>query len=357
MPNLHFMKSAKITFLLITILFLASCGPSKTVSLSVIRPAQITFPSEAQTILLVDRTKFKSGALNIIEGILTGELPTDDRVAVQEAMNTLRNTLTNSPRFNVKVFPERLEGNSITSAFPDPLPWEKIDSICSAEQADIVVCMEVFDTDWIVTRGTRIKKKSVVEGKNTREVEYTEYYAQGVGNIDFGIRAYYPKDRTIVDQQMLSDTHTWEGAGESPADAINILISKSAANKYLAKQIGDDYAYKISPMPVQIKRSFYGKCKNVEELNTGSRLADVGKWTEAIDEWKTGLSKSYKEKYKGRLAYNIAIGYEVLGQYGTAVNWAQDSYTKYDNKEGREYVRYLQQRIDEENDLKLQMNK
>lgn len=110
-------------------------------------------------------------------------------------------------------------------------------------------------------------------------------------------------------------------------------------------------------MPVQIKRSFYGKCKNVEELNTGARLADVGKWTEAIDEWKTGLSKSYKEKYKGRLAYNIAIGYEVLGQYGTAVNWAQDSYTKYDNKEGREYVRYLQQRIDEENDLKLQMNK
>ena len=209
MTNLHFMKSAKITFLLIAIVFLASCGPSKTVSLSVIRPAQITFPSDAQTILLVDRTKFKSGALNVIEGILTGELPTDDRVAVQEAMNTLRNTLTNSPRFNVKVFPERLEGNSITSVFPDPLPWEKIDSLCSAEQADIVVCMEVFDTDWIVTRGTRIKKKSVVEGKNTREVEYTEYFAQGVGNIDFGIRACYPKDRTIVDQQMLSDTHTW----------------------------------------------------------------------------------------------------------------------------------------------------
>ena len=68
------------------------------------------------------------------------------------------------------------------------------------------------------------------------------------------------------------------------------------------------------------------------------------------------MQKAEKEKDKGRLAYNIAVGYEVLGEYGTALQWAQDSYTKYGNKEGRSYVRYLQQRIDDENNLKLQMN-
>ena len=102
------MKSSKFYLLLISILFLAACGPTKNVSFNIIQPAQITLPADAQTILLVDRTKYKSAAWNTIEGILTGELPTDDRVAVQEAMNTLKNNLLNSPRFNVKVYPERL---------------------------------------------------------------------------------------------------------------------------------------------------------------------------------------------------------------------------------------------------------
>ena len=87
-----------------------ACGPSRSVSFNVTRPAEIAMPAAAQTILLVDRTKFKNQTLNVIEGILTGELPGDDRFAVQEAMNALKNTLYNSPRFNVKVSPERLEG-------------------------------------------------------------------------------------------------------------------------------------------------------------------------------------------------------------------------------------------------------
>lgn len=256
--------------------------------MNVIRPAEITLPADAQTILLVDRTKFKSETLNIIEGLLSGELPTDDRVAVQEAMNVLKNNLLNSPRFNVKVSPERLYGNSLTAAFPAPLSWEKIDSLCAAEHADIVVAMEVFDTDFIVTNGFRIQKRTVGEGNNKHEEEYKEYYAQGVGGIDFGIRSYYAKDRTIVDQQMLTDKHTWEGTGGSAADAVAALISKSNANKYLAQRVGENYAYKISPMPVKISRSFYGKSKHVEEVAIGSRLADVNKWTEAIDTWKIG---------------------------------------------------------------------
>ncbi len=351
------MKTAKFYFFLITIVFLTACGPTKTVSFNIIQPAQITLPADAQTILLVDRTKFKSATWNTIEGILTGELPTDDRVAVQEAMNTLKNNLLNSPRFNVKVSPERLIGNSMTATFPSPLSWEKIDSLCASEHADIVVAMEVFDTDFFVTNGSRVKKRTVGEGNNKREEAYTEYFAQGVGGIDFGIRAYYAKDRTIVDQQMLSDQHTWEGVGYSPIDAIGALISKSNANKYLANSIGENYAYKISPMPIRISRPFYGKSKHVDEVAMGSRLADVNKWTEAIDAWKNGLQKAEKEKDRGILAYNIAIGYEVLGEYGTALQWAQDSYTKYDNKEARNYTHYLQRRIDDENSLKVQMNK
>jgi tetratricopeptide (TPR) repeat protein len=336
-------------------LIISSCGPSRTVSFNVTRPAEITLPSEVNTILLVDRTKLSNETLNTIEGILTGEMPGDDKAAAQEAMMSLKNSLDNSPRFNVKILPDRLEGNSLTAAFPQALGWDIIDKLCKNNQTEIVICLEVFDSDFIVTNGSRIKKKTLGEATNKREVDYTEYYAQGVGSVKIGIRAYNNLNKTITDQQMIEKNNTWESTGQTPVDALALLISKSNANKYLSAGVGEDYAYKISPMPVRISRAFYGKSKHAPELETGSRYADVNQWDEAIDEWKKGLA-SARKKEAGYLAYNIAIAYEVLGEYGTALTWAQDSYTKYGNKNGRNYVQSLRRRINEEAILKRQMD-
>ncbi len=92
--------------LIIAIFLITSCGPSRIVSFNVTRPAQITLPSDINTMLLVDRTKFNNKMVNILEGILTGELPEDDRIAAQETMMRLKNKLDYSPRFNVKILPK-----------------------------------------------------------------------------------------------------------------------------------------------------------------------------------------------------------------------------------------------------------
>jgi tetratricopeptide (TPR) repeat protein len=332
-----------------------SCSSTRTVYFNITRPAQISLPSDVNTILLVDRTKFKNETLNIIEGLLTGEMPTDDRVAAQEALMSLKNKLDISPRYSVKISPDRLIGGSLNAAFPEALRWNVIDQLCTQNHAEMVVSLEVFDSNFIITKGTRVKKKTVGAGAEKKEVDYTEYYAQGVGNVKMGIRSYYNKDKTIVDQQMITKTNSWEGAGATPMDALRVLIDKAEANKYLARMVGEDYAYKISPMPVRISRPFNSKSKHVPEVASGSRYADVGQWKEAIDEWKKGLLKA-EPKEAGKIAYNIAVAHEVLGEYGTALTWAQDAYTKYGNTQARDYVRQLQKRINEENVLKQQMN-
>lgn len=351
------MNIAKTSFLsLLTVCFLiTSCGPSRIVSFNVTRPAEISLPSDINTVLLVDRTKFSNKMVNIIEGILTGEMPEDDKAAAQETMMSLKNALNYSPRYNVKILTDRLEGNSMTAAFPDALKWDVIDKLCVNNNAEAVVSLEVYDSNFIVTHGTRVKKKSVGEGTNKRDVEYTEYYAQGIGSVKMGIRTYYNKDKSIVDQQMINKSKTWDATGTSVLDAMRLLISKSNANKYLAANVGEDYAYKISPMPYTISRPFYGKSKHIPEVATGSRYADVNQWNEAITVWKNGLKKARK-KDAGFLAYNLAIAYEVLGEYGTAITWAQDSYTKYGNKNGRDYVWELRRRMNEEVVLNKQMN-
>ena len=146
-------------FLGIASMFFSSCGgPSKIVTFNVTRPADITLPAEAKTLLLVDRTKFKNGTLNILEGILTGEMPSDDKNAAHQALMTLKSNLDNSPRFNVKIHQERLEGNSLTTNFPPPLSWSVIDQLCVNNQSDVVVSLEVYDSNFIVTNGSRVKK-------------------------------------------------------------------------------------------------------------------------------------------------------------------------------------------------------
>jgi len=337
----------------IIVLFTA-CGPSRTVTFHAIRPAEITMPSDIKTILLVDRTKVKDKTMNIIEGILTGELPGDDKAAAQEAMMSMKNKLDESPRFDVRLFPGRLEGNSFTNSFPEALEWEKVQKLCDLNAAQVVVCLEIFDSDFIITNGTRIKKRYTGEGANRKEVEYTEYFAEGAGRVKIGYRLYDPKDKRIIDQQVLTENNRWEGSGVTKMDAVAALINKSNANKYLASQSGIAYAYKISPLPITITRPFYGKSKKVPEMQEGSRYADVNDWTGAIDAWKKGLAKA-SPKDAGKLAYDIAIAYEVKGEYGTAKNWAQDAYTKYGNKEGRDYVYQLDQRIREETLLGKQM--
>ena len=55
------------------------------------------------------------------------------------------------------------------------------------------------------------------------------------------------------------------------------------------------------------------------------------------------------------LSYNIAVAYEVLGDFKMAKEWAQTSYVRYGNRDGKEYYDLLQRRIRNEQRAKNQM--
>lgn len=327
-------------FIALALVFmLGACGAPRTVSLRSMRPAEITLPSSVKTLLIVDRSVQKK-SVNIIEGILTGELPGEDKSGIQEFLSGLNQQLGYSSRFKVITAAEKLPGNSLTSAFPEPLSWDQVQQLGDQYQAHAIVALEIFDTDFVITKG----RKNITEKIGDKEVQVLKYYAQGVGNITVGIRLYDIGNRNIVDQQKLSDTHAWEAAGNSIQQALLQLTSKRDATLYMGKAIGEDYAFKVAPMPIRISRSFRGKSKKSPELEQGTRYADVAQWGNAIDIWKSGLDRA-RNKEAGYLAYNIAIGYEVLGDFDSALNWAQTSYTRYGNKDARAYVNLIKNRL------------
>ncbi|WP_421753672.1 DUF6340 family protein [Croceimicrobium sp.] len=346
-----------IPAILVIAALLSSCGGQKPVMINTMRPAALTIDPGIQTLLLVDRTKpsKKGNWVNIGEGILTGEMPHQDKAAAQELLNSLKNALQSSPRYEVLIASERLEGNSLTAAFPDPLPEHLQFNIMNRYRADAILVLEVMDSDFIITQGTRKVKRKVVEGKNRREIEVDEWYAEGVANIRVGLRLYNPRNKELIDQQMISQTNTWEGAADSKAGALAALISRADAVRHLCGQIGHDYAYKIAPMPITLKRIFYTKSKESPELEEGGRMAEVGQWEEAIDIWKKGIPNAVEQKDAGRMAYNIAVAYEVLGDLEEAKRWAQDAYSRYGNKTARTYASQLQRRMHDERAVQNQL--
>lgn len=340
-----------------SILLFSQCAPSKRlVNMSAMRAAEITFPSYVNTILLLDRTKFDKTAVNVLEGILTGELPEEDKAGLQEAMSSLQNTLRASPRFTVKMASETLPGNSVTSAFPAALPWDKIEALCAQYQTEAIIAIEVFDTDFIVTNGHKKVKKKVKEENGTeKEIEVDEYYAEGIGNVKVGFRLYDPKAKSIIDQQLFTRTNTWRAKGNSIQDAVIHLIAKKDAARHVSALAANSYAYKIAPMPIYISREFWIKSKTSDHLVIGARHADVNDWKQAIYTWENGLPHCKNDKDAGRICYNIAIGYEVLGELDKAKEWAGISYVKYGNKKARDYSSVLDWRKKEEAIVKQQM--
>ncbi len=342
-PNTNFRFSAFL-FLLAAIQF--SCN--KQVYINTMRPAEITFPAHVNTILLVDRTEFERKGLGIVEGILTGEMPGEDKAGLQEAMNAFQQQLMTSPRFQLKRANEVLKGNSMTGAFPDPLDWNTIQRLCRSYGADAVVAIEIFDTDFIVTNGKRDVMREVVEKDGTkRQVKAVEFFAEGVGNAKIGFRLYDPKERTIADQQLFNPSNTWNTVGNTLTDAMGKLMQKSDATRYVSRMAGSTYASKIAPMPVQLSRFYYSKSKSVPEVGQGARQAEVGQWEAAIQTWRRRLSSPTETKDAGKLAYNLAVGYEVLGDFDKAKEWASRAYVDYGNKKGRSYNSLLDQRLRE----------
>ncbi|NQV52487.1 MAG: hypothetical protein HQ500_04855 [Flavobacteriales bacterium] len=346
------MKQILFAGIAIYMLSLAACTKKGRVSMNAMRPAEITVPAEIQNIVLLDRSLLdENKKLGILEGILTGELPEEDKAAVQRALSRLNSTMQSTPRFTATIASERLPGNSLTSAFPEQIAWSTIEGLCRKYKAQGVLAIEIFDTDFIITNGKRVTKKTVGEGDNKREIDVDEWYAKGVANLTMGIRFYDFANKTIIDEQFYKRTNTWESASGSRAEAIAKLIGKGDASSNLSADIGEMYASRIAPMPVRVHRPFYRRNKKSPAIAVGTRMADVNRWSDALEVWKEGIATA-DPKRAGFLTYNVAIAYEVLGDLDNALKYAQDAYILYNDREAQNYVQTLRNRKRDEERLK-----
>jgi hypothetical protein len=334
------MRKIKIPLMLVTA-FVLFCSTA-WVNITLTRPALITLPVEIKSIAIIDRTLQEKTRNNQIEKTITGEAFKQDEQAVREVTMGIIERCSEYGKFSFVKTDEHSVSDFTKNTFPTMLSWKEVEDLCKKYNTDAILSIELFDSDFLLTPG--------ISGGVNNPLQVS---ANGVAVINLGIRIYYPATRTIIDEFKINHRIDVGANTNSVLGAVNTILDKTEAINRTSYESGRMYGDRISPSFYTITREFFDKPKKNQNLRTGVRKSQVADWKGAIDSWTKALNDK-KKKVRRRAAYNIAVGYEVLGDLEMAKEWASKAFTEYGEKEAKPYYDALVYRINEEAALKRQ---
>jgi tetratricopeptide (TPR) repeat protein len=305
-------------------------------------PALVEVPKHIKTIAIIDRSVPDDGIRNRIEAGLTLEGIGQDKLGTQTAIDGVNAMLQNSVKFAVIRTNEAMIGQDVISAaFPEPLLWSKIEEICKKYEADAVIALEIYDSDFIITGG-----KAGIPGKGLA--------AHGVATVKIGFRFYDLGDGTIIDEYLFTHRMNWDAGGGNILEAVTSVMWKNDAIRKASYDAGYMYGQRISPSYYYITRHYYRRCKRDYDLAEGARMMEANDWDHAIEALNTALENGHR-KTKGRAAHNLAVVYEILGDLEQAREYARMAWGKYKSRKSRDYGFILNERIKEQELLEYQL--
>jgi hypothetical protein len=329
-------------FVFTGILAIIILSGSAWVKLTLVRPSEISLPDNLKSIAIIDRTVQEENTKNKIEQVITGEAFHQDEQALFRVAEGFVEACSGTKRFVTVKTAERYKSNGTKTTFPTPLEWDVVSEICAKHQTDVLLSIEIFDTDFILTNSpVKIDTKND-EGKVSTRLEFR---ANAVAVINFGIRLYDAANRVIVDEYQTAHRLNFDAQATTLQAAMNQLLDKTEGINQVSYDAGFIYGQRISPTYYQVTRYFFDKPK--KELGAGVRYSEVADWNNAIKAWMKVVDKGDR-KDAGRAAYNIAVAYEVLGDLELAKEWAAKSHTEFEEKDADDYYKMLTARIREE---------
>jgi hypothetical protein len=331
------------------VLGLSSCTTSQ-VLVNVQRPADITIAQDIQNVVVVNRSRPSKDNLagNIVEGLISGEGIGVDRKGAEYCVDGLISMLGSSERFTPKnVGGIELKGTG-TAAFPIPLAWNEVKSICGSYDGDALLVLETFDSDSRTIVGAPVARTRKIKGIKVKELRYP---ATLIMSVESGWRIYDVHKKLIIDENKFTEIKEFKAWGDSPELAQLNLPSKRMAIKRSGIYAGEQYGFRISPMWVKVNRTYYiGKH---EELKNAKQYVKRGDWDTAIEIWMP-LTDDVDVKISARAAFNMALASELKGSLDTAIEWAKKA-QKLGDKKAYNYINVLQKRKMDEEKLKQQL--
>ena len=330
------MRQKIFVLILTATALLAGCSKHGYVRLNYPQPPLAYLPEDVYTVAIINRSltteEDKKG--KVVEAITTGEVAGSDRLASDHCLKGVVDGAQSlvDIRFVIPN-PSHYIGTG-TRETPETLEWQLVEDICEANQADVLLVLETFDSnsDLVVTTAAN-QVGAILSGKPTQGLVIP---SQARMNVQSYWRMYDPLARSVVDQYQHTSFMTF--------NTIDGIFPSTALSE-TAYFSGQEYINRFIPTYFTVRRDLYKKTKGPDkrEFKAGFRRSEVANWKEAIEIWE-GLVDQSNRKTSGRACLNIAVANEVLGKTDEALKWAQRSYQEYDDELGRDYAKILLRR-------------
>jgi len=290
---------------------MASCGSMSTLKLDVLRPGEVTIDPEILSIAVVDNSLLYRG-----EGVHTVKTPrgsgTIDTLWIDDFPQIAAISMVDALQ-DKQFFNEVYYHNDKTNTYGrgNYMLNRKIEYICNKYDVQAVVFLESY----------MYKTKLAL-------VDLGDIY-YGTMDVSGGILwKIYEKNGTLLDQYFQTDSIFWDAAEGRYASLLNKLPRQTAATEVLAEYLGETYIKRVAPYWETVSRKYYSKGHFL--FMRANDLHAINNWSEAAKIWYYVYENGNKRQ-KAITSFNIALSYEVQGDFDEAVAWGKISQKLFDN--------------------------
>ena len=281
------------------------------------------------------------GHSTILDGENKGNVEIDLSRSVLYCLFATTQTMESTGEFDAVELMDISQNHSTNYYTRTPLTFSQAERLCADYQADALLTLN------------QLVLYDIVESFPTDEGTYYAYlqaYAQSHWTIHY---AGQTREATFTQ----ADTLLWESQLHyNRTQSLSDLPSRQEALHYLARELGNRIGSSFAPSWQTTRRYIY----ELPDLQAGLDAFRLQRWNSAINQWIT-IVDSKDKKAAACAAANIAIAYEMLGDYASACDYAQrasrlfgawkTAYGRQQQVNIRYYLAQLQARQARERDL------
>ena len=243
------------------------------------------------------------GHTTIVDGDSQSNIEVDLSRSILYTLFSTTQTLETSGEFDAVELMDISQNSSTNYYTRTPLSYASAEQLCADYQVDALLVLN------------QLVLYDVIESFPTEDGTYYAYlqaYAQSHWTIHY---AGQLRERTFTQ----ADTLLWESnTFYTRAQSLSHLPSRQEALLYLAQELGNRVGGSFAPSWQTTRRYIY----ELDELQSGLDAFRYQRWQDAIRQWLLPFDGKDK-KAAACAAANIAIAYEMLGDYASACDYAQ----------------------------------
>jgi hypothetical protein len=308
--GLCLMQEQEIKYLplFVFVCVLSACTSVRYMSVETYNPATVTFPPDIRKVLIVDNTVPQPQVpftLNIMQAVDTMNIASDHVANV--FCRTLGEMIVESPYFeDVLLYEGRFRTDSSGRNTDSILTPENVGQLCEEQDADAVISLDrlLFEVHEAIRN---------MDDYGLSTGIFLDATISGI------LRTYLPGRRTPLDVIYLSDTvySCIVPSVLEPFTPEDIRNALTAAFEGLAEK----YHPHFVPHWNDDIRWYY--VSSAARNKEAAAFMAAGKWENAAAIWELLYDATASQKTKARMASNMALCCEMIGDFLRAVKWAE----------------------------------